>query len=105
MKKILTFALLAAIVIFSACGNNKKDDKDAEKKKQDSIEKVKADSIAEAEAKEKAKQDSIDAAEENAQQYQGNNNNNNNNSVDPIDKPVEDMTNDEQKEVIKNTRG
>jgi protein involved in sex pheromone biosynthesis len=102
MKKILTFALLAGIVIFSACGNNK-DDKDAEKKKQDSIEQAKADSIAEAEAKEKAKQDSIDAAEEAAQNYQGNNNNNNN--VDPIDKPVEDMTNEEQVEVIKNTRG
>jgi protein involved in sex pheromone biosynthesis len=101
MKKILTFALLAGIVIFSACGNSKNDE-DAEKKKQDSIEQAKADSIAEAEAKEKAKQDSIDAAEEAAQNYQGDNNNNN---VDPIEKPVEDMTNEEQVEVIKNTRG
>ena len=103
MKKILTFALLAGIVIFSACGNSKNDE-DAEKKKQDSIEQAKADSIAEAEAKEKAKQDSIDAAEAAAQNYQGNNNNNNDN-VEPIDKPVEEMTNDEQKEVIINSRG
>ncbi len=101
MKKLLTFALLSAIVVFSACGNSKSDE-EAEKKKQDSIEQAKADSIAEAEAKEKAKQDSIAEAEAKAQQNAGNNKTN---KVEPADKPVEEMSSEEQKEVIKNTRG
>jgi protein involved in sex pheromone biosynthesis len=103
MKKLLTFALLSAIVIFSACGNAKNDE-EAEKKKQDSIEQAKADSIAEAEAKEKAKQDSIAEAEAKAQQNAGNNNTPKD-KVNPAEKPVEEMTEQEQKEVIKNSRG
>ena len=105
MKKLLTFALLSAIVIFSACGNSKSDD-EAEKKKQDSIEQAKADSIAEAEAKEKAKQDSIAEAEAEAKaQQNAGNKTTPKDKVNPAEKPVEEMSIEEQKEVIKNTRG